>query len=69
VPVTIDGHPYVLVLDAAEAAAAQRAQTTQDPSLHNNYLTDAGRRIDIQWDRAAVVDVGPITPAGDVAAP
>lgn len=69
IPVTIDGHTVVLVLDADSAAAAaaqltaHRARTAQDPTLHNNYLTDRGDRIDIRWGRTAVVDIGSAEPA------
>jgi hypothetical protein len=71
VPVTIDGHAYVLVLeaenppDALAQLARHRARTAQDPTLHNNYVTGDGGRIDVRWGRAAVVDVGPVSPAQD----
>lgn len=64
IPVTIDGHEHVLVVDAetTEAALSQlerhRAAAQGDRMRREFYDTPNGGRVDIYWGRAAIVQVG-----------
>jgi hypothetical protein len=69
VPVELDGHRYVLVVDAVDSAAAlEQLRTDYRSVMPVTYRTERGTSLEIRWRKIATVaiELDQVRPVGRV---